>query len=129
DLYGPTETTIAVTSHEVSATDADRFDPVPLGKPLPGHEILIGNDDGFRSDGEGELLIAGPQVNIGYLNDPEGTRERFIQHEGRTWYRTGDLVRRDADGLLHFLGRNDEQVKVMGHRVETAEVDAVFRDH
>src|SRR5690606_15544950 len=42
---------------------------------------------------------------------------------------TGDLVRRDADGLLHFLGRNDEQVKVMGHRVETAEVDAVLHDH
>lgn len=129
DLYGPTETTIAVTSYEVNTADADRFDPVPLGRPFPGHEALIENDGVLRSEGEGELLIAGPQVNRGYLNDPIATAKSFIDHADRKWYCTGDLVRRDAAGVLHFLGRNDEQVKVMGHRVETAEVDAVLHDH
>jgi acyl-coenzyme A synthetase/AMP-(fatty) acid ligase len=79
----------------------------------------------------GELLIAGPQVSAGYWRDPQKTAAAFVVPPGRdeVHYRTGDRVLRSReDGPLCFLGRTDSQIKVMGHRVELGEVEAVLRD-
>ncbi|CAG8903146.1 unnamed protein product [Penicillium egyptiacum] len=80
----------------------------------------------------GELIVEGPTVSSGYLNDPEKTNEVFItsppwldevrSHSGRM-YKTGDLVRQTTDGSLEFVGRKDDQVKLHGQRVEVGEVE------
>jgi acyl-coenzyme A synthetase/AMP-(fatty) acid ligase len=79
---------------------------------------------------EGELLMTGPQLSHGYWCDDERTRRAFVSVAGRdgNYYRTGDRVRRSApDKPLIYLGRLDSQVKVLGHRVELGEVEAVVR--
>jgi hypothetical protein len=80
----------------------------------------------------GELLIGGPGVALGYLDQPELTAERFIDdphRPGERVYRTGDIVRMDADNQLRFVGRNDGQIKIRGQRIEVGEVSAVLRTH
>ena len=118
NLYGPTETTIAVTSFEVDRSHTQVGGLVPIGHVFPGHS-------GIEVDGE--LCLSGPQVSSGYVNDPLATSNAFFKLPGSDarWYRTGDRVRIDAEGIIHFLGRIDDQVKVLGHRVEPGEVDEV----
>ncbi|MBL7938835.1 MAG: AMP-binding protein [Flavobacteriales bacterium] len=122
NLYGPTEATIAITSFDVRAAVAHASGTVPLGGPIGTNEVRVSGDEGIS---EGELWLAGPQVAQGYLGAAEATSRAFIHLPGddAVWYRTGDRVRKDGDGILHFLGRLDDQVKVLGHRVEPAEVD------
>jgi len=130
NLYGPTEATIAITNYRWSVgQNAEAI--VPIGLPFPGHEAAVIRPDGTRCQpGEiGELALAGPQVTPGYWNDPERTEAAFITlpNDVRTWYRTGDLVQEsDSNGLL-YKGRIDDQVQVMGFRVELVEVDQALR--
>lgn len=134
NLYGPAEATTACTAHLVTARDA-KSDSVPIGRPLHGVDAYILDDDGETVvDGAaGELYIGGVQVARGYLGRDDLTSERFVTHPSvagdERLYRTGDLVRRDGDGVLHFLGRADNQVKVRGYRVEPDEVERVLRRH
>jgi aryl carrier-like protein len=105
----------------------------PIGKPLPHVEVWILGDDGAPvPDGAvGELNLGGPCLALGYLAQPERTRERFRSNpigEGRL-YRTGDLGRRNRAGELEFVGRADRQVKVRGYRVELGEIEAVLAQH
>jgi hypothetical protein len=92
-------------------------------------------DDAMRlvADGEpGELYIGGTGLALGYLNTPDLTQQKFVadpQSPSQKLYRTGDLVRRDETGLLHFLGRMDNQIKVNGIRVEPEQVEAVLRQN
>ncbi len=136
NLYGPTETTINATWFDF--TDADLTDAitVPIGRPVTGCTATIVDESGrvVRDGRIGELLIGGIQLADGYRDRPDVTAERFVDSvlpdggiERR--YRTGDLVRRRADGLLEFVGRNDEQVKVNGHRIETNEVRVWIEAH
>jgi acyl-CoA synthetase (AMP-forming)/AMP-acid ligase II len=130
NLYGPTEATIAITSYEWTANSGSGA-AVPIGRPFPGHEVAIVDTSGCTvGEGQrGELCLAGPQVTPGYWNDPERTAASFVvlPHSSDRWYRTGDLVEwSPSDGLI-FHGRIDDQVQVMGFRVELAEVDAVLR--
>jgi amino acid adenylation domain-containing protein len=111
--YGPTETTVLCTAHEVFEVGAD----VPIGLPLPGYTARVAED--------GELLIGGPGVARGYRDNPEATAERFVDG----WYRTGDRVWEDDDGVLHFVGRLDRQVKIGGVRVEPGEVEHALAAH
>lgn len=131
NLYGPTEATVFCLEQTVG-------NPLPLtpgrhvlaiGHPLPGNEAMVVDADGKPvEDGtHGELLIAGGQLADGYLNAPDLTGQRFPLIEGKRWYRTGDLALRDADGRFHCLGRIDNQVKVLGYRVELEEIDAHIR--
>jgi amino acid adenylation domain-containing protein len=124
NLYGPTEATIAITAHEVSVDD----DQVPIGRIFEGHEALVETDhDGrFAASGEGGLIVVGPQVNSCYLKDDDATSKAFFNHNDARAYRTGDRVRIDADGVIHFLGRQDQQVKIQGYRVEPQEIDVVL---
>jgi amino acid adenylation domain-containing protein len=130
NVYGPSETTIVATSHEV----ADREEgPIPIGSALPGYRLHLLDDEGHVvPEGEpGELWISGPGVGRGYRNDPERTADRFREVPGvpGTAYRTGDRVRRREDGALHFLGRVDHQVKISGQRVEPGESAHALASH
>ena len=124
-LYGATECTGMSCFHPVlGPQDPDK--PVPVGKPFPGTEVILLNDEG-RPDTEGEIVIGGPCVMAGYYHDPVRTAEVFLpdpRGSRATFYRTGDRGRWDENGDLVFLGRRDRQVKHMGHRVELGEVEA-----
>lgn len=128
NLYGPTEATTACTSYRITADGADRTN-VPIGSPLAGAQVhLLDADRRPVADGEaGELFIGGAGVARGYLGRPGLTASRFLPDpftsDGGRIYATGDLARRNADGLLEFLGRVDDQVKVRGYRVEPREVE------
>jgi amino acid adenylation domain-containing protein len=122
NLYGPTEATIAITEQVVGPGLTERV--VPLGHPFPGNLARVRSGGELATSGEGELVLTGPQVNAGYLGQRSVS---FFEAQGRHWYATGDRVRMDVDGVIHFLGRVDEQVKLAGHRVEPAEIDAVLK--
>jgi len=103
---------------------------VAIGTPLPGLEAAVFDESCQQlADGlEGELALAGPQVAKGYFQDPERTAARFPVINGKVWYRSGDLVYRDDRGIYHHLGRVDSQVKILGHRVELGEVEAILAE-
>ena len=135
NIYGPTELTIGCTAYrwhnETSPGDCEQG-IVPIGEPFENMEALIvdGQLRQVPAGNEGELLMTGPQMGQGYWHDEERTRSAFISVPGREgiYYRTGDRVRRSApDRPLTYLGRLDNQVKVLGHRVELGEVEAVAR--
>jgi amino acid adenylation domain-containing protein len=135
NLYGPTELTIACTlyswnpEHSPSETE---LGIVPIGYPFPKMNVLV-VDENLTEVGpgeKGELLMNGPQMSLGYWKDTEKTNSAFVVPPGRKqiFYRTGDCVRRPVgNGPLVHLGRLDFQIKVLGHRVELGEVEAVVR--
>ncbi|WP_030326416.1 hybrid non-ribosomal peptide synthetase/type I polyketide synthase [Streptomyces sp. NRRL B-3229] len=131
NLYGPTEATINATCHIIDTRPADDVRHLPIGRPVAGTELMVIDEDGRAcAPGEaGELLIAGTGLTPGYLGEPRLTAAAFTERDGRRWYRSGDRVRRRADGVLEFLGRLDDQVKVRGHRVELGEVEAALLTH
>ncbi|GLW10446.1 hypothetical protein Misp01_55740 [Microtetraspora sp. NBRC 13810] len=120
--YGPTETTVSALG-----CDAAEAPPgaVALGRPLAGVVCRVVDPAGraLPPGVPGELWIGGPGVARGYLGRPDLTEERFTGG----WYRTGDRVRVNPAGLVEFLGRIDDQVKVRGFRVELGEVTAALR--
>jgi amino acid adenylation domain-containing protein len=132
NLYGPTETTIWSTVHQVRPGES----PVPIGRPIANTRVYV-----LDARGEpvpvgvpGELYIGGAGVAHGYLNRPELTSDRFVpdvftDDPGARLYRTGDRVRYRRDGALEFLDRLDNQVKVRGFRVELGEIESVLARH
>lgn len=136
NLYGPTELTIACTlyrwNNEESINES-KMGIVPIGRPYPNMKTLI-VDERLREveeGNEGELLMTGPQMSLGYWKDPETTNQAFIVPPGKeeTYYRTGDRVKKTGtDNLLIYMGRVDFQVKIHGHRVELGEIEAVVRE-
>jgi non-ribosomal peptide synthetase component F len=136
NFYGPTELTVSCTYYRWDAArspDEVEQGVVPIGQPFPGMVPLVA-DESLRevAPGEdGELLMTGPQISLGYLNDPAKTAAAFVKPPGReeVYYRTGDRVRRPAHGKpITYLGRIDNQVKILGRRVELGEVEAVVRE-
>jgi amino acid adenylation domain-containing protein len=134
NLYGPTEATIACTAYRWNARrslEESELGIVPIGHPLGEMSTLVtgGNLREVRPGGAGELLLSGPQVVQGYWRDEEATARAFVSVDGRLYYRTGDRVRRPTgEGPLFYLGRLDNQIKVLGHRVELGEVEAAIRE-
>jgi amino acid adenylation domain-containing protein len=129
NLYGPTETTIWSTAHELA--DAEYRNSPPIGQPLSNTRVYVLNDDlePAPENGEGELYIGGHGLAQGYMGSPDLTAERFVPDpfasaRGARLYRTGDLVRLTSARELEFIGRKDDQVKVRGHRIELGEVEA-----
>jgi amino acid adenylation domain-containing protein len=136
NLYGPTEATIACTAYRWDDARGARdslHGLVPIGAPLGETRTMVADSElrEVAPGGEGELLVAGPQVTLGYWADAERTAAAFVVPPGRreVHYRTGDRVRRPiGDGPLCFLGRTDGQIKVLGHRIELGEVEAILRE-
>jgi amino acid adenylation domain-containing protein len=129
--YGPSET------HVVSSLCLDG-DPAhwpvrpAIGRPVANHWLRVVDeaDQVVPPDCPGQLLIGGPLVAPCYLADPELNRARFLELPGLGhFFRTGDQARFDRQGLLHYLGREDHQVKVSGHRLELGEVEAALLRH
>jgi amino acid adenylation domain-containing protein len=134
--YGPTEmTTAAIMNIWTRETPSTEYlhDIVPIGTFLPGIQGLI-VDDHLREvppGTPGELLLTGDQLTLGYLNNPEKTAASYIIPPGHTrkYYRTGDYVLKNPQtGKIHFLERQDYQVKIFGYRIELGEIESVIRE-
>lgn len=135
NVYGPTECTCICSSYEVTEVDfADLHGLPPLGEIATNFKYLILDEsDRAVAVGEtGELCLLGPNVGLGYYNDPQRTAESFVQNPRNDkfieiMYRTGDLVRLDpSDGKLYIEGRKDNQIKHMGYRIELEEIEAAL---
>lgn len=156
NLYGPTETTVWSTAHRVRERDLDA--EIPIGRPIAGTRTYV-LDPRRRlvpAGVVGELWIGGLGVADGYLGRPELTAERFFEdpfvEDGAVasdvthdeprdadvtqgtqrrarMYRTGDLASLDPEGVLHYHGRLDRQIKLRGHRIEPGEVEHVLAQH
>jgi amino acid adenylation domain-containing protein len=140
NMYGPTETTIWSTIHEVEAPGA----LIPIGRPIANTQVYVLDKrlQPVPIGAPGELYIGGDGLALGYLNRPELTAEKFVDNPfadaaperqgGRRsarLYRTGDLVRYRPDGTLEYLQRIDQQVKIRGYRIEPGEIEAVLAQH
>jgi amino acid adenylation domain-containing protein len=133
NLYGPTEATIASSYHTVEEIPADEKASIPIGTACDGEELLVLDEQrGPVPAGEiGDLYIAGPGLSPGYWRDEEKTAAAFLPDprdpdgEARI-YRTGDLARVGDDGLVHFLGRADSQIKSRGYRIELGEIETAL---
>lgn len=148
NLYGPTEATVAVTTLTITPEILNDYNPLPVGRVKPDARILICKTDELSAElddaggslphrpeslpeGEtGEMIIAGPNVSAGYLNNPEQNGKSFFtwQENEVTWkaYRTGDAGV-FKDGLLFYQGRLDFQVKLHGYRIELGEIEENLR--
>ncbi|MCP4152400.1 MAG: amino acid adenylation domain-containing protein, partial [bacterium] len=122
NVYGPTETTVWSTLKDVTGERT-----LNIGKPIANTQIYILGKSGLLQPVgvTGELCIAGEGLSRGYFNNPEQTGKKFVRNpvapEERL-YRTGDNARWLPDGNIEFLGRNDHQVKLRGHRIELEEI-------
>lgn len=134
NTWGVTEVSIDSTYHRCRPEDgADQTVPVPIGVEMAGNTMQV-LDGSLRpvTDGEiGDLFIGGVGLARCYLGDPARTAAAFVPNptgDGARMYRTGDRGWRRTDGALMFLGREDDQVKVRGVRIELGEVEAALRE-
>jgi amino acid adenylation domain-containing protein/non-ribosomal peptide synthase protein (TIGR01720 family) len=143
NAYGPSETTVVATASLKSDGSGElvNTDGTDIGVSACGRAWLIDADNAHKllpHGAIGELVIEGPNVGRGYLNNPEKTEHAFVRNlrwtrdprlmpifkgQSQRMYRTGDLARFGADGSLKFLTRNDTQVKLKGQRVELEEIE------
>ncbi|GAA2251951.1 hypothetical protein GCM10010430_38950 [Kitasatospora cystarginea] len=130
NAYGVTEATVTSTVHEVAAADlAEGIEEIPLGAELAGtrvHVLDLGHHP-LPAGAIGELAVSGPALADRYLGRDEVTAARFVAPAtlgGERVYLTGDRGYRDLDGRLWFLGRQDNQVKLRGFRIELEEIEA-----
>ncbi|OIJ94640.1 thioester reductase [Streptomyces colonosanans] len=131
NFYGPTENSVVSTAHLVQDVPPGAT-AVPIGRPLENSTCYVVRADGTLADigEEGELLVGGDGLALGYPGDPELTAERFVDNHfepGTRLYRTGDRVVRRVDGVLEYRARADRQIKLRGHRIEPDEIEARLR--
>jgi amino acid adenylation domain-containing protein len=132
NLYGPTEVTVIATYYIVNRPFKDD-ESLPIGKACKNTQTLIISDQGtLAKRGEmGELCIRGSLLAYGYYNNPEKTKEAFVQHPLHNLYpdivyKTGDLVFENDLGEIIFIGRKDAQIKHMGYRIELGEIETAI---
>ena len=137
NLYGPTELTIACMAHRWNPDISPTLSVngmVPIGELYQGLTAILldGNLRRVRGGESGELCISGAQASPGYWKDPERTADRFVKvaeyaSPTEIFYRTGDLVRQLPNGEYVYLGRTDDQIKVLGFRIELGEIEGVLQ--
>ncbi|WP_084204416.1 amino acid adenylation domain-containing protein [Leisingera daeponensis] len=135
NVYGPTEATTFSTFFDVSGL-APNSASVPIGVAVNNRSVFIAGPDlvPVPNGQVGEICVAGPGIALGYIGRPDLTAERFAlltRPEGQLEpvYRTGDLGRYDAQGAIEFCGRNDNQIKLNGYRIELEEIERCFVKH
>jgi D-alanine--poly(phosphoribitol) ligase subunit 1 len=132
NFYGPTELTVDCIAQRLEDPPKVTMNrgTLAIGTPFPGiRAAIVDANLNFLPQGEeGELVVSTRQAARGYFQDPDLTAARFPTLEGNRWYRTGDLAYEDLSGTFHHLGRIDNQVKILGNRVELEEVEAHLRE-
>ena len=133
NMFGITEITVHATLRDVTDADIDRGES-PVGRPLPHLRLYVLDGQGRPAPigVAGEIYVAGVGVARGYLGREKLTAQRFVADPfvpGARMYRSGDVGRWRADGDLDYLGRNDQQVKIRGHRIELGEVEVQLATH
>jgi amino acid adenylation domain-containing protein len=132
NMYGPAEVN-GCTHYTIPSPD-DIRDSVPIGPicSIATARVVDEDDQPVPTGQPGELLVRTPTMMRGYWRRPDLNRQAFWNdptHQGNVYYRTGDLVVEREDGLFHFLGRKDRQVKVRGYRIELDEIEAALTSH
>ncbi|MDP2822991.1 MAG: amino acid adenylation domain-containing protein [Sulfuritalea sp.] len=134
NVYGPTECTCICSAYDVGAGDfMDMAGYPPIGRLAPNFRgLLLAGDVPVPPGDVGELCLLGPNVGLGYYQDPQRTARSFVANpccgsHREPMYRTGDLMRLDpVDMRLHFVGRIDNQIKHMGYRIELEEIESAL---
>jgi amino acid adenylation domain-containing protein len=133
-VYGPTECTTFATFYPVTHVEKDAA-TIPIGRPISNTTSYVLDSDGkpVPVGVPGELYLGGEGLALGYINQPELTRDIFVANPfvdtGNQLYRTGDLARYLPDGNIEFIGRIDGQVKIRGFRIEPGEIEAILKRH
>lgn len=124
NAYGPTEATVALSAVAVTDEMMATAKRLPIGYPKPDSPTFIIDDMGQEvpQGQQGEIIVTGPAVSKGYLNNPERTQAAFFEFHGLPAYHTGDVGSFNEEGLLLYGGRMDFQIKFNGYRIELEEV-------
>lgn len=133
NLYGPTEITVDAI-YWIFGEELDALNATPLGVPCANHRIIFLDENGepfTECDKVGEICVSGAGVGLGYWNDSGKSDRAFIQNPEQDQYnervyKTGDLGYLGKDGLIYMVGRNDDQFKHLGHRIEPGEIEAAL---
>ena len=127
NAYGPTEATVVVTYIQITDDILNKYSTsLPIGYCRLNAELVVLNKD--VNSGIGELGLIGNNLSIGYFNDIEKTNQAFIFEKGKRIYKTGD-VGYIKDDLVFYCGRNDNQVKLNGYRIELDEITSMLLMH
>lgn len=136
NAYGPTEITVCATTYPVTQPLHTKQTHIPIGKPLSHTNVYVLNKNGKLCPPyvPGEIYIGGKSLAIKYMNQPEKTKETFVQihipnASGTKVYKSGDQGRLTYDGQIEFLGRIDKQVKIRGYRIELEEIEERLLQH
>ncbi len=131
--YGPTETTICCTALKYEKDVEDGI--VSIGKPLKNNNIyILSKDKNIQPIGiSGEIYVTGEGVGKGYINKKAETEKNFLENtfdnNSKKMYKTGDIAKWNEDGTINFIGRNDSQVKISGHRIELSEINHTVMEY
>ena len=124
NAYGPTEATVALSAVAITDDMLTNMKRLPIGYTKADSPTFVVDEDGNKlPNGEqGEIIVSGPAVSKGYMNNPEKTAEVFFEFEGLPAYHTGDVGTMTDEGLLLYGGRMDFQIKFNGFRIELEDV-------
>ncbi|KOP31426.1 hypothetical protein ADM98_00840 [Exiguobacterium sp. BMC-KP] len=130
NMYGPTEATITSTLFVITSSNKYEFKSYPIGRPLKHMKYAIQSKDGMRLPyaSPGQLILKGPMISPGYIDD-QLTKKHFrkvVSSEVGTKYETGDFVLETKDHSIHYLDRDDDQIKLRGYRIELQEIEVVL---
>ncbi len=128
--YGPTENTTFSTTYTVNSLD-DIVDPIPIGTPISGTKAYVLNHhfNPMPIGAPGTLYVGGQGLARKYLHQTTLNQEKFIEYENERLFNTGDIVAWQAQGYLRYLGREDDQVKLNGYRIELNEIETQLKTH
>ena len=124
NAYGPTEATVALSAVAVTDEMLQNYKRLPIGYTKADSPTFVIDEEGQKvpNGQQGEIIVCGPAVSKGYLNNPEKTAEAFFEFEGLPAYHTGDVGSMTDEGLLLYVGRMDFQIKFNGFRIELEDV-------